>query len=75
MSDDTRLIKRREALRTGLRLGGLGGLVALVAGIRLRNGGCTNASPCQGCPAFVDCGLPKAERLGNETGSEVDHGG
>ncbi len=74
MSDDTKPMKRREVLRTGLRLGGLGGLVALAAGIRLRNGGCENASPCQGCPAFVDCSLPKAEQVRGESNQEVNHG-
>lgn len=74
MSDDTKLIKRRDALRTGLRLGGLGGLVVLAAGIRMRNGSCDTGSPCEGCPAFVGCGLPKAKQVRQTAGTEVNHG-
>lgn len=74
MSDERQPINRREALRTGLRLGGLGGLVVLAAGLRVRNGACPNTSPCAGCPAYVDCSLPKAARQRAASGTEVNHG-
>ena len=74
MNEPARLIRRREALRTAMRLGGLGGVVALVAGVRWRNGACARTSPCERCPVFSECGLSKAEQARSAAKTEVNHG-
>ena len=74
MNEPDRLMKRRDALRTAFRLGGLGGVVLLVAGVRMRNGACDKTSPCAHCPAFAECGLSKAEQARGAAGTEVNHG-
>lgn len=53
--------KRREFLRSVVRMAVLGGAVAGVTALtRKRGESCVNEFVCSGCPAFEGCGLPQA---------------
>ena len=63
------MIKRREIMRNGLRVGGLTVLAALAAALgvrRLRQEECRKMNPCGDCPLLSNCELPRARRANPE---------
>lgn len=60
---------RREALRKGLRIGGVIGLAGLMGSLVIRARDCRASNPCAVCGEFSRCGLPKA-RAARDTPKE-----